>query len=80
MIVSSTDQRVRRERSRRRDPEFDDLPDLVNTETGSVVDDSESDDVSGYYSDGGFIVYDNLSSSDCSYTINICFTKFVLGR
>ena len=22
------------------------------------------------------IVYDNLSSSDCSYTINICFTKF----
>lgn len=44
MIVSSTDQRVRRKRPRRRDPEFDGLPDLVNTETGSVVDNSESDD------------------------------------
>lgn len=62
MIVNHTRQRVRRKRPRRRDPQYDDLPDLINTETGSVVDDSDTDDdVSSYYSDGS---QDHLNHED----------------
>ena len=54
----------RRKRYRKRNPELDDLPVLIDLETGEVVNDNESDDESGYTSYGSWDEWNDDDDDD----------------